>query len=69
MLSSQGHGDRRITIYLDIDNTGDLESLYQEFKEHGALIVEPPNDKRWNMREMLVKGLDANFMRIGTAIL
>jgi uncharacterized glyoxalase superfamily protein PhnB len=68
MLSSQGHGDRRITIYLDLDNAGEFESLYREFEERGALIVEPPSDKRWGMREILVQDLDANFMRIGAPL-
>ncbi|MGH9876091.1 MAG: VOC family protein [Nitrososphaera sp.] len=65
MLSLEEHAEKRVWIYLDLDNIADFELLHQEFKAHGALIVEPPNDKPWHMREMLVKDLDANFMRIG----
>jgi len=53
-------------VYLFLGNVIELESLYQEFKENGALIVEPPNDKPWNTREMLLKDLDENFLRVGS---
>lgn len=65
MMSLQEHADKGFWFYLDLDNTKDLELLYQEFKEKGALIAEPPSDKAHYMREMLVKDLDANFIRIG----
>ncbi|MEO9362375.1 MAG: VOC family protein [Nitrososphaera sp.] len=67
MSLQQEHADSA-RIYLDLDATTDLDLLYQEFKERGAFIVEPPDDKTWHMREMLVKDLDDNFLRIGAPI-
>jgi uncharacterized glyoxalase superfamily protein PhnB len=55
-------------IYLDLNDAANLESLYQEFMERDALIVEPPTNQPWNMREMLVKDLDDNCLRIGAPI-
>ena len=69
MLALQEPADNKgIWLYLDLENTTDLELLYQEFKESGALVVESPNDKPWDMREMLVKDLDANFLRVGAPL-
>lgn len=65
MLSLQEHVDKGFWIYLDLKDTEDVELLYQEFKAHGALIIELPNYKPWSMYEMLVKDLDSNFLRIG----
>ncbi len=70
MLSLQEHADDKgISLYLDLSSDmADLELLYREFKENRALVVEPPNDKPWHMREMLVKDLDANFLRVGVPL-
>ncbi len=66
MLSSREYVDNGTWVYLYLDSVTELESLYQEFKESGSLVVEPPNDKPWNAREILVKDLDENFLRIGS---
>ncbi len=66
MLSSREHVDKGTWIYLFLGNTTELNALYEEFKESGAVVVEPPNDKPWNTQEMLVKDLDDNFLRIGS---
>ena len=55
-------------IYVDLDNTLNLELLHEEFVKHNALIVEPPTNRPWNMREMLVQDLDDNRLRIGAPI-
>jgi uncharacterized glyoxalase superfamily protein PhnB len=55
MMSVREQVGKGMWIYIDMDNTAKIELLYQEFKERGALIVEPPDDKPWDMREILVR--------------
>ena len=68
MMSLCEHVNTGIQLYLDMNTVADLELLYQEFKNRGALIIDPPSDKVHHMREMLIKDLDENFLRIGTSI-
>lgn len=63
------HGDQsavgaRHSIFLH--SLDDLEALHHEYRQSGATIVEPPEDKPWGMREMLVSDPDGNTFRIGT---
>ncbi len=68
MMSLQENANIGFQLYLDLNTTAALELLYQEFKNRGALIMEPPTDKGHHMREMLIKDLDENFLRIGASI-
>jgi uncharacterized glyoxalase superfamily protein PhnB len=44
---------------------GDVDALYEEYKQRGATILEPPKNYPWNMREMLVGDPDEHRLRIG----
>ena len=44
---------------------GDVDALYEEYKNRGATILEPPQNYPWGMREMLVGDLDGHRFRIG----
>ena len=48
--------------------TKNVDELYRELQRRGALIQEAPEDKRWGMREMQVKDLDGNVLRIGSPL-
>jgi uncharacterized glyoxalase superfamily protein PhnB len=65
MLSREQSTDKGIWIYVDIADSTVLDQLYAELKERGANIIESPNEKEWNMREITVKDLDDNYLRIG----
>jgi uncharacterized glyoxalase superfamily protein PhnB len=68
MMSLEENMDKGIRLYLDLKDSTELESLYQELEKNGASIIEPPNDKMHHMREMLVKDLDDNLLRIGAPL-
>ena len=68
MLALENQGGPAMWIYLDVASLEDLTALYQEYQANGARIVEPPTDKPWNMREMLVEDLDGHTLRIGASI-
>ena len=65
------HGDQsavgtRHSIFLN--TLDELEALHHEYRQSGATIVEPPEDKPWGMREMLVSDPDGNTFRIGVGL-
>ncbi len=52
-------------MYLNLASPKDLASLYEEYQAKGVRITEPPIDKPWGMREMLVEDVDGHTLRIG----
>ncbi len=52
-------------IYLNLALLEDLAALYQEYQAHAAKIIEPPTDKSWAMREMLIEDVGGHILRIG----
>lgn len=62
-LNDQGHPGTWVTIIVD-----DVDAYYQIIKPKGALIMAPPDNKPWNMREMLVKDPDGHILRFGHRI-
>ncbi len=68
MLSLEQSTDKGIWIYLDLNDSSELDQLYGELRARGANIMESPSDKEWNMREMIVKDLNGNCLRIGAPI-
>jgi predicted enzyme related to lactoylglutathione lyase len=55
----QGKPGMWMSVFMD-----DVDALYQEYKERGALIVEPPMNFPWGHREMLVTDLDGHRLRM-----
>ena len=43
-----------------------VDELHDSIAQRGAEIVEAPQDRPWGMREMIVKDLDENQIRVGT---
>ena len=59
-LSQQAQGGSGMWMFLDLASVEDLAALHQEYQAKAAKIIEPPTDKPWAMREMLVKYLTNN---------
>ncbi len=66
-LCQQAQGGPGMWIYLNLASLEDLAALSQEYQAHAAKIIEPPTDKVWAMREMLVEDLDGHILRIGAS--
>ena len=60
---AQGHPGTWICINLD-----NLDEYYEQIKAKGAIILSPPEDKSWFMREMLVGDPDGHVIRFGHGI-
>jgi hypothetical protein len=48
-----------MSIFMD-----DVDALYEEYKQRGAIIRHPPTNYPWNTREMLVEDLDRHCLRM-----
>ncbi|HVW97903.1 MAG TPA: glyoxalase superfamily protein [Mucilaginibacter sp.] len=59
----QGHPGTWICINLE-----NVDEYYAFIKERGAVILSPPADKEWLMREMLVQDPDGHIIRFGHGI-
>lgn len=55
----QGQPGMWMSIFMD-----DVDALYEEYKQSGATIVNPPTDYPWETREMLVEDLDGHRLRM-----
>ncbi len=64
-LAQEAQGGPGMWMYLDLASVEDLAALYQEYLEKAVKIPEPPTDKPWGMREMLIEDVDGHTLRIG----
>lgn len=62
-LNDQGNPGTWIAIILD-----DVDEYYKTIKDKGAKILAQPENKEWNMREMLVEDPDGHIIRFGQRI-
>ena len=69
LILAQGEqGHPGTWVYLDLETLPDLETLYQEYRQAGARIVEPPSDRAWGVREMRVQDPDTHTLRIAAPL-
>jgi uncharacterized glyoxalase superfamily protein PhnB len=66
-LSQQAQGGPGMWIYLNLASLEDLDAQYQEYQAKAVKIIEPPTDKPWAMREMLIEDVDGHILRIGAS--
>ena len=59
----QGHPGTWLCINLE-----NVDDYYGQIKDKGAIILSPPENKPWFMREMLVKDPDGHIIRFGHGI-
>src|SRR5678816_2385057 len=57
----QGHPGSWLWIF-----TPHVDKLYDELKQRGAIIKEPPQDRPWGVREMQVADPDGNTLRLAS---
>jgi uncharacterized glyoxalase superfamily protein PhnB len=65
MLAQAAQGGPGMWIYLDVATAEELDGLQADYTRRGALIIQAPEDRPWNQREMLVQDLDGHVLRLG----
>jgi predicted enzyme related to lactoylglutathione lyase len=62
-LQQGGHHGGPQVVYMVVN---DVNAMHDDIAARGAQVVDPPQDRPWGMREMVVKDPDENHIRIGT---
>ena len=65
MLAQGAQGGPGMWMYLDLASLEDLAALHQEYLAKAVKVIEPPTDKPWGVREMLIEDPDGHILRIG----
>lgn len=58
----EGQGSPGTWLCINVDN---VDEYYETIKNGEAMIVSVPENKEWNMREMLVRDPDGHIIRFG----
>jgi hypothetical protein len=62
-LGGQGQAGTWLSVFVD-----DVDELHEELVKRGAIIVAPPANQPWGMREMKVECPDGHVLRLGHSI-
>ncbi|HEU0222504.1 MAG TPA: ankyrin repeat domain-containing protein [Paracoccaceae bacterium] len=62
-LCQGGQGARGTWIAIFVQ---DVDALYEQYRESGAIIRQPPTNFPWGLREMNVEDLDGHRLRMGS---
>jgi predicted enzyme related to lactoylglutathione lyase len=57
-------GDHSYFGYMEVD---DIDALHREFAQSGAIVLEPPTDRPYGMREMTLATPDGHRFVMGQA--
>jgi uncharacterized glyoxalase superfamily protein PhnB len=59
------HGPKSpVIVWLNLNSKQEVDELYERWKDTGANILEPAEDKPWNLREFRVADPDGNQLRV-----
>ena len=64
-FSEKGHGNPGTWVFIVVEN---VDEYYESIKLKGVNIIAPPNNKEWNMRELVVADPDGHIIRFGQRI-
>ncbi|MDM0111309.1 VOC family protein [Variovorax sp. J22R133] len=58
-------GDHSYFAYLHVD---DADALHGEWVQRGAIVMHPPIDREWGMREFAVRTPDGHRLMVGQVL-
>ena len=59
------HGSKGpVIVWLNLNNKQEVDDLFNRWKDAGARIVEPVEDKPWHLREFRAEDLDGNQLSV-----
>ena len=61
----EGYGNRGpVLIWFNVNSKAEVDELHARWRNAGAKIVFPPEDKPWKLREFTVADPDGNLFRV-----
>ena len=66
IIFTQKPGPHTTWLHLDTTSAAQVDELYREWTERGAVIAEPPSLRAWGMYEMRVHDPDGNVLRVSS---
>jgi uncharacterized glyoxalase superfamily protein PhnB len=59
------HGpDAPMIVWLNLSSRQEVDQLFERWSRSGANVVEPVEDKPWNLREFRIADPDGNQLRV-----
>ena len=59
------HGNTApVMIWLNLDNKGEVDELYETWNTAGAKMISPPESKPWKLYEFTASDPDGNLFRV-----
>jgi catechol 2,3-dioxygenase-like lactoylglutathione lyase family enzyme len=66
IIFTEKAGEHTTSLHLDIRSAADVDGLFREWSERGAVIAEPPALRAWGMYEMRLHDPDGNVLRVSS---
>jgi|SRR5579859_5326984 len=66
LLLTQLDGPRGTWLLFDVPTADQVDALFQEWTERGAVITEPPSLRPWGVYEMRLADPDGHVLRVGS---
>ncbi|MEV4517433.1 VOC family protein [Dactylosporangium sp. NPDC049525] len=64
IILTQATGVHTTRLHLDVHTSAQVDQLFQEWADHGAVIAEPPTLRPWGMYEMRLHDPDGHVLRV-----
>ena len=64
LILTQATGVHTTRLHFDVHTSAQVDGLFQEWTDRGAVIAEPPILRAWGMYEMRVHDPDGHVLRI-----
>jgi|SRR4051812_20479715 catechol 2,3-dioxygenase-like lactoylglutathione lyase family enzyme len=64
IILTQATGVHASRLHLDVHTPGQIDQLFREWTDRGAVIAEPPTQRAWGMYEMRLHDPDGHLLRV-----
>ena len=68
VILTQATGVHTTWLHLDVHTSAQVDVLFQEWTDRGAVIAEPPTPRPWGMHEMRLHDPDGHLLRVSAPI-
>ena len=66
VIATQASGVHTTWLHFDVRTSAQVDELFREWADNGAVIAEPPALRPWGMYEMRLHDPDQNVLRVSS---